>query len=308
VVTEYLVGVDFGATNLKAVVATPDGAVVDRHVEPSFVHEGPKSTLRRIGAVVTRFQRRWRVARVGIAVCGPVDRASGALVESPVLPGWRDVPVVAALRESLGPDVVMDNDGNLAILGEWWLGAGERSGIVAGLTLGTGIGGGLIVGGRVFRGATGWAGEFGHIAVADGPRCPCGGQGCLGVLASATATLLRYRSRTGREVAGTAELVRIADGGDADAVAALSETVGHLAHGVRVLVNTLNPHVVVLAGGMAGWGVRLADAVGDGLRATTFAGVDTTPVRTARLGMFSGALGAVRLALDEATSKADGQP
>jgi glucokinase len=298
VVVTFILGVDFGATNLKAIVATTDGVVAGRAIEPSLVSEGPTDTLDRIASVVLRAAQQWPITAIGVGACGLVDHGRGTLTESPVLPGWHHVPIAEALRDATSLPVVIDNDANCAVLGEWWLGAGERRDVVAGLTLGTGIGGGLIVRGEVFRGAGGWAGEFGHIALADGPACLCGGRGCLGQLASASATVARYREISGDTVSGTEELARRAAAGDESAIAALVASAEYLARGVRILVNVLNPHVFVLTGGMAGWGAELAHAVRDALQGTTFGGLDTTPVRLATLGMFSGAFGAVRLAAD----------
>ena len=292
-----VLGIDLGATNIKAVVASPAGNVCHREVRPSDVAEGPEATLRRVVELAREMRAAQPFGAMGIGVCGPVDAEAGLLHESPVLPGWSNVPVVDVIAEQIDLPVYLENDASCAILGEWWLGAGGRERVVAGVTLGTGIGGGLVLDGAVYRGGTGWGGEFGHVSVASEPLCPCGGRGCLGRLASATATVARYRELGGGDVDGTHELVLRAERGDAHAAAALTETVDHLTRAVRILVNVLNPDVFVLAGGMALWGDPLVHAVQRGLDGTTFSGLDRTPVRAAQLGHYSGALGAARISL-----------
>lgn len=295
-VVTALLGVDLGGTLIKAVVASPTGQVHHRLMERSDVESGPEATLARVIDLARRMGAQYPFEAVGLGICGPVDHAAGLLVESPILPGWSDVPVAAAIKDQLHTPVCLENDAACAMLGEWWLGAGERKDVVAGLTLGTGIGGGLVLNGRIFRGATGLAAEFGHISLAADPPCPCGGNGCLNVLASVTATIARYKELGGAEIGGFEELLRRSLSDDALAVEALMASVAYITRAVRSLVNVLDPDVFVMAGGMAQWGDTLATLVQQGLLASTFSGLDRTPVRVARLGMFSGALGAVHLA------------
>ena len=293
-----VIGVDLGGTNVKAVVASREGEIQLRTTQPSCVSEGPKTTIERVLSLVTRIRETHPVLAIGLGICGPVNSA-GELVESPILPGWPSVPVAAELAARIDIPVVVDNDANCAMLGEWWLGAGERRDTVAGLTLGTGIGGGLILGGAVFRGSGRWAGEFGHIALERDPACPCGGRGCLNVLGSVTATIARYRAAGGGAVDGTEELVARGLRGDALANEALKVSVDYIGRGIRVLLNALNPDVIVLAGGMAAWGAPLVDRIAEGLRGTTFEGLDRTPIHTGHLGIYSGAVGAALLAHEE---------
>ena len=246
--------------------------------------------------IVRRARAAHTFGAIGLGICGPVDHDAGMLVESPILPGWSNVPVVATILDQVDLPVVLENDASCAMLGEWWLGAGERKRVVAGLTLGTGIGGGLVLDGEIFRGATGWGAELGHVALADEPVCPCGGRGCLNALASVTATLDRYRELAGQDAKDFEDLLRRSETGDAHATEALSASVDYLVMAVRSLINVLNPAVFVLAGGMAQWGDPLASAIQRRLSGTTFPGLDDTPVRVARLGLHAGAIGAARLA------------
>lgn len=289
-------GIDLGGSFIKAVVVADDGSIREQAMEPSLVTQGPEPTLERIVALVRRMREEHSFHSIGIGICGPVNHAEGMVVTSPILPGWDDVPVVEPLADELSAPVRLENDAACAMLGEWWQGAGERMPVVAGLTLGTGIGGGLVVDGNVFHGDGSWGAEFGHVAVADDPPCPCGGRGCVNCLASVTATLDRYREASGEEIGGFEELLNRLAAGDGRAREALDASVGYLSRAVRALLNALNPSVFVLAGGMAQWGEPLAEAVRDEIAHTTFAGLDRTPIRVARLGLFSGAVGAARLA------------
>ena len=301
-----VLGVDFGASNLKALLVDSDARVYERFIEPSEPELGPEHVLKRIVALVNRARRIASTAGlpltdVGIGVCAPVNHSKGELVESALLPGWRDVPVKAAVERETGLRVCLDNDANAAILGEWWQGAGERCAIVAGLTLGTGIGGGLIINGRVYRGGWGFGGEFGHISVASEPDCRCGGKGCLGRLASATDTLRRYYKLAGEDavqVEGMRGLARIAGMGDKAAQQSIAVSADYLAKGILILVNVLNPDVFVLAGGMSLAGDMLLNPISDYIRSSTFKTLgENTRICAARLDLYSGCYGSAWLAL-----------
>lgn len=294
-----VLGVDLGGTNLKAAVVESDGRIVATASEPSFVTEGPEAAVSRMAALVEKLSREHDFDSVGAAVCAPIEKKSGRIAKSASLPGWIDVPLRDLLEARMSMPVVLENDAASAILAEWWLGAGDGKPVVAGLTLGTGVGGGLIIDGRIFSGSDGLAGEFGHISLDDAPECPCGSAGCLGRLAGGTATGARYERLSGEQPVRTDEIIRRAANGDTGAQEALDATVGYLVRGVRTLVNLLNPDVFVLCGGLAcGWGDPLAEAIQAGLRGSTFPGLDETPIRISKLGTFAGAIGAARLALE----------
>ncbi|MBK5232281.1 MAG: ROK family protein [Thermoleophilia bacterium] len=295
-----VLGVDLGGTNLKAAVVEPDGRIVATSSEPSLVAEGPEAAVARMAALVEKMRQEHDFGAVGAAICAPIEKETGRIAKSASLPGWIDVPVRDLLEQHLAMPVTLENDAASAILAEWWLGAGESKPVVAGLTLGTGVGGGLVIDGRIYSGSDGLAGEFGHISLADGPECPCGSSGCLGRLAGGTATGARYQLLSGEEPVRTDEIIRRAANGDTAAQEALETTVGYLVRGVRTLVNLLNPDVFVLCGGLScGWGDPLAEAIQAGLKGSTFPGLDETPIRISELGAFAGAIGAARLALDD---------
>ena len=300
-----VLGLDFGATNLKALLVDKNGQSHHRFIEPSSIEEGHQATLQRIVRLVKLAlqkaqSKNLQMKGIGVGVCGPVNYHKGEIVESPVLPGWKNTPVIRAIQEATNLRVMLDNDANLAVLGEWWRGAGKGHGVIAGLTIGTGIGGGLVIDGRVYRGGSGFGAEFGHIQVAEEPSCLCGGKGCLGQVASVSATILRYRrlaSRDSPPVDGLMNLAEEASQGNPTAAKAIEASAGYLAKGVLILVNCLNPDVFVICGGMSLLGDSLLKPVRKAVRRSTF---ETTgkniQIVTGSLGLYSGCMGAARLA------------
>jgi len=304
-----VLGLDFGATNLKALMVDKNGKKIEEFLEPSKPELGPENTMGRIVDLIKRARNRalsvnYQIISVGMGVCGLVNHSNGELIESPVLPGWEHVPVARIVEEAIGIPLYLDNDANVAILGEWWQGCGERKAVVAGLTLGTGVGGGLVINGRIYRGAMGFGGEFGHIQVAEDPPCPCGGHGCLGRVASATATIARYLQISGAEASqinGMQEVGELAKKGDGPATEAIAVSANYLAKAVLTLVNFLNPNVLILTGGMALLGKTLLDPIRETIRTSTFRMVGkNTQIVCGSLDMYSGCFGAAWLALSGA--------
>ena len=309
-----VIGVDFGATNLKALVIDEQGKVHARFVVPSQVDQGPRRTVKRIADLIKTAETKAKsaglsITDVGIGVCAPVDQRRGTIPESPVLPGWRNVPMKKTLQTVTDLPIHLDNDANLAILGEWWQGVAKNGRVVAGLTLGTGIGGGLMIDGRVYRGAFGFGAEFGHISLAASPPCPCGGHGCLGRLASITDTLECYRVLAGRKAAVVSnidELGRLAKHGDIFAKEAIRISSEYLAKAILILINCFNPDTFVLAGGMASLGATLFRPIQKFIKASTFPFVAaSTRIEMAKLGIYSGCFGAAKLALSEAADRSE---
>jgi glucokinase len=208
---------------------------------------------------------------VGIGAPGPLNRKSGILLEAPNL-GWKDFPLRALVSEALDLPAGVDNDANCATFGEWWMGAGKDSRTLVGLTLGTGIGGGLIVNGELHHGASDSASEFGHMTIAStGRKCKCGNYGCLEAYASGPN--IAARAVEGIERGAESILTDLA-GGDLQAITAatvydgvvrgdpyahevMKETAKFLGVGVANLINGLNPDAVVIAGGVTRAGEHL---------------------------------------------------
>jgi glucokinase len=209
---------------------------------------------------------------VGVGAPGPLDRERGIVVVAPNL-GWNNFPLRDRVMQRIGLPVTLDNDANCATVGEWWLGAARGGRNVVGMTIGTGIGGGLIINGELYHGSSDVAGEIGHTTLdVNGRHCKCGNYGCLEAYASGPAIATRAREALVREdtasllpsmVDGvldriTAELVYdAAKKGDGLANEIVRDTARYLGAGIATLLNVINPDVVVIAGGVTRAGEAL---------------------------------------------------
>jgi glucokinase len=254
------------------------------------------------------------IAAIGAGVAGLVDR-TGTIRFAPNLPGVIDLDVRGALAEATGLAVVVDNDANTAAVAEHRVGAGQGADDLVLVTLGTGIGGGIIVGGELRRGAAGFAGEPGHMVVdPNGPPCPCGRRGCWERFASGSGLgrIARDAANAGRadgivtlaggdpdDVRGE-HVTRAAADGDGDALALVAEFAWWVALGVSNLENLLDPEVVVIGGGLAEAGELLLAPTREAYATLVLAYEHRPPVRIvgAELGADAGAIGAGLLALD----------
>ena len=286
--TGWIAGVDIGGTNLRVGMVPLEGAPPAAVVSgPTRPHRDPAHVVARIVAMIRESMVEvgpGRVVGVGIGAPGPLDRHTGVVLETPNL-GWRDVPLRDMVARETGLPVVLDNDANCAAFGEWWLGAGRSSERLIGLTLGTGIGGGIVLGGEVYRGASDSAGEVGHMSVDfDGRPCACGSRGCVEAYASGPAIAARalediargarstLAARVERDPDGlTAEAVCIAaEAGDDCAIRVLDETARFLAVAVANLINLFNPDAIVIGGGVAAAGDLLFHPLRDEVDRRTF--------------------------------------
>lgn len=306
------VGLDLGGTKLAAGVIAPDGEVLASSVRPTPVAGGVTAVIDALveaaGEIVAQSGvDPGQVGVVGLACPGPVDPVSGTVTRAPNL-GWEQVPVGRLVSDRLAWPCVVVNDANAAGLGEARYGAGQGAGLVLYLTVSTGIGGGIVLDGRIVSGAHGAAAEFGHQVIDPaGPLCGCGRRGCLEALASGTATARRAAERVIRgepsvlaEMSGgdptrlTAAMVgAAAETGDALAVEVIAETAGYLGIGVANLLAAFDPDRVVIGGGLSNLGDRLLEPVRRIVREQVLppAGERSVIVR-ASLGGFSGIVGA----------------
>jgi glucokinase len=286
----YIIGVDLGGTKIMAGALSEDGL---RHYGmraiPTNAELGSQGVIDRIVSVIEGVildtiaetgASRSDFIGIGIGAPGPLDRAKGIVVVAPNL-GWRDIPLRDLVSERLGIPATLDNDANCATYGEWWQGAARGGQIVVGLTIGTGIGGGIVLGGQLFHGASDVAGEIGHATIElNGRYCKCGNYGCLEAYASGPAIATRAREVLTREesasllpsmVSGrlediTAQTVyEAARKGDAVANELVRDTARYLGAGVANILNILNADTVVIAGGVT----EAGDALFVPLRAET---------------------------------------
>jgi glucokinase len=283
----WIVGVDLGGTNIAVGVVPMEGGevrafrsqptesqrgakfVVDRMVE--LVEASIEQVLREEGG--TRDQ----IAGVGIGSPGPLDRRTGVVINTPNL-GWRNFPLRDLIANAVGLPATLDNDANCATYGEWWLGAGRDADTLVGFTLGTGIGGGIVLHGQIYHGVSDVAGEIGHMTIdSTGRKCKCGNYGCLEAYASGPA--IAARAVEGIEAGAETILTELVNGrldlitaatvyegvvrGDAYATEVMKDTAKFLGAGIANIINVLNPEMVVISGGVT----RAGDHLFEPLRA-----------------------------------------
>ena len=275
----YIVGIDLGGTNIAVGCVSEDGTKVRGLLsEPTRADLGPDAvvsrmieTAERSIAVLEREEPGAKVTGVGIGAPGPLDFHRGVVLLAPNL-GWKEMPLRARISEGLHRPAALDNDANCAALGEWWQGAAKGSEHALAVTIGTGIGGGVILNGKIYHGASDCAGELGHTTIdMDGRRCACGNYGCLEAYASGPAIALRaaealqsgyessLRARVGGELSKlTAQTVYDAAAeGDELALEVVRDTASYLGAGIANFLNIFNPQVVVVCGGVTAAGERL---------------------------------------------------
>jgi len=271
----YIVGVDVGGTNIVVGTVPQDGSeLVGVVSEPTRPEEGPDAVVERIitltRASMAQAQGK-EIVGVGIGSPGPLDTKTGVVLLTPNL-GWINMPLRDRVAAGLGLPATLDNDANCAIFGEWWRGAARGVEHVVGLTVGTGIGGGIVLHGDVYHGASDIAGEIGHMTIdSTGRRCKCGNYGCLEAYASGPAIAARAVEgvEAGAETALptyvggdlkliTAQVVyEAAHDGDDYALEVVRDTAKFLGAGVASIINIFNPQVVVICGGVTLAGDKL---------------------------------------------------
>lgn len=304
----WIVGVDLGGTNIVVgLVPIEGGEVLGLRVLPTDSHRGAKYVVDRIIemvetsiAEVLQEQKsdRSEIAGVGIGSPGPLDRKAGMVINTPNL-GWRNFPLRDLIANAVNLPATLDNDANCATYGEWWLGAGRDVDTLVGLTIGTGIGGGIVLDGEIYHGVSDVAGEIGHMTIDSmGRRCNCGNYGCLEAYASGPAIALRAVEgiQAGVDtilttmVAGQLDAITAATvyegvvAGDEYATEIMRETARFLGAGIGTVINVLNPEMVVIAGGVTRAGEHLFGPLRSEVRRRAFRSAEE------RCSIVSGAL------------------
>jgi len=287
-----VIGVDVGGTKILAAVVSRDGSVGARVERPSE-HSSQDALLGELDSMVEELQRGDAGVRaLGFGVPSRIDQRAGRAIKSVNIP-LEGVDLRDRMRERHGLPVAIDNDANAAAIGEWQAGAARGARYVVMLTLGTGVGGGLILDGKPYRGATGSGAELGHIVIdPDGPPCGCGGHGHLESLAAGPAADRVARSLYGAE-SNAHELVRRGQAGDGEAVEALAGIGRYLGAGIASLVNIFEPELVVVGGGFGAAGELLLGPAREVLAVEGLEPArDTVRIVQAELGAEAGVIGA----------------
>ncbi len=271
----FAIGADLGGTNLRIAAVDEQGTLLEKVTTGTQVARGRDFVIGEmcdaVRALSVQFSHKGNLVGVGIGVPGIIDKRTGMLRESPNLPGWDDYPVRDEIERRLESPVVLENDANAAALGEAWLGAARGMSSMCMITLGTGVGGGIVLDGKIWHGMTGMAGEVGHMTLdPSGPPCKCGNRGCVEQFASASAVMRMAREAIA--AGGASEMARAAESKDvifsAEVVYNLAvqgdQAAGDIyrrvgwALGILLagLINMLNLNMYVIGGGVsAAWSV-----------------------------------------------------
>jgi glucokinase len=309
-----VIGVDLGGTNLRTAILSAEGAVLDRCKTSTQASEGWRKVVDRLVRAIEReranaLKRGLTVSAVGVGAPGVIDAETGVVVKSPNFPDWNKLPLRKLLEEALSLPVVIENDANAAALGEQWRGAGTNIKSMILLTLGTGVGGGIVLDNRIWHGADGMAGEIGHMTlIPEGRHCSCGNQGCLEMYASARGIVLSYQealqaagaSSTGSFTA--AEVYDAARAGNRSAIAVMRDMGTMLGIGLANLINIFNPERIVIGGGvMDGWPLFIEATREEVVRRAFEVPARRTEIVQSVLGDDAGIVGAAAVALQLTT-------
>ncbi len=321
----FAIGVDLGGTNLRVAVVDDAGKLLEKLTTGTQVTRGRDRVITELCADILQLAGKFKSAGtlvgIGIGVPGIIDMHTGMVHESPNLPGWHNYPVRDDIERRLGTRVILENDANAAAMGEFWLGAGRDYDSMCMFTLGTGVGGGIILDGKIWHGMTGMAGELGHLTIEpEGAPCGCGNNGCLEQYASATAIVRMAKEAIAggqapelqRALGDNAEfsakiVYQMAIQGDEPARVIFRRVGRALGIGVADMINALNLPIFVLGGGVASAWEAFSPYIFEEVKRRSFVYRATAPQDTGRvqrdatqitralLGSDAGLFGAARL-------------
>ena len=311
--SRYSVGVDLGGTNITIALVDMKGKIKNKVKISTQIDKNPnfvmKTIIENIKLIIKDIPLK-QIIGIGVGAAGQIDHARGIIQFSPNL-HWRNVPIVREIKKKINLPVSLDNDANVACFGEFLFGAGRGAKHIICVTLGTGVGGGIIIDGKIYRGANGSAGEIGHITVhANGRKCNCGNHGCMEAYVGAPHIKERAieKIKSGRH----SIVVKLVNGSlakitpkileeaalykDRLALEIWEETGRYLGIGIASLINIFNPEKIVIGGGVANAGKFIFDPLCRTIqeRALPIASQDTKVVR-AKLGEEAGVIGAAML-------------
>ena len=315
-----VVGIDIGGTNLRAALINKDGDIIKRLSIPSGADKGIGLVIENLGNLIEEIRKGESVDGVGIGIPGIINSAKGIITQAPNILHVHNYPFRDVLMEKIGKNILVfiENDANCAALGELWKGTGENVNSLVLLAIGTGLGGGIILDGKLWRGADGMAGEVGHITISpDGAKCNCGNTGCLETFASAVGirrmikeglnaedknvkTTLREKVRNAPKER-LPEIVReAAIEGDKFALWIWEEFGKALGIAVASLVNLLNVEMIVISGGLSdAWELFIDKVVDEAKKRGLRAPMERVQIKKSTLGGDAGLLGAAYLVIRE---------
>ncbi len=305
------IGVDIGGTYIKIAAVRPDGRLLRMISVPTEPQKGPVAFADKIAAVLNTWKTDLgkNIRSVGLGVAGDIDSSRGIMRFSPNLERWRNIPIVKMLKDKTGISCLLDNDANMAAWGAYAVELKKKYGNVITITLGTGVGCGIILGGEIFRGSTGSAGEIGHTKIfINGEPCHCGGRGCLEAYIGSYAISRRTKKALARAPKNsilkkicaenghisTLLLTQAADKNDPAAKKIWADTGRYLGYGIASLALLFNPERIVLTGGvsraMRHFAGTMKEVLSEQHITTPFEFMKIIMAKTADLGSFGAAL------------------
>ncbi|MBI5216566.1 MAG: ROK family transcriptional regulator [Ignavibacteriae bacterium] len=314
----YIIGVDIGATHVSVVITNMRGKVLVWKEKNHPVRTDPEGTRELVfelcdKCIATQDKGVKRLFRIGVALPSPIDPIRPNWLSEVVIPAWQGRTGLERLQQKYNVPAHVDNDANLAALAEYWWGAGRGVDDRIFIKMGYGIGAGYIFGGNIYRGSSGLAGEIGHIPIdINGKQCVCGLKGCLTTFVGAEALVARARELRNKYpkslLAGNSltmtDIENAALSNDPLALQVVSELSTYMGIAIASLVNTMNPAMVILGGGMARLGTLLTEQIRDKVKRSTLLNPGSNvEIGTSKIGPQAVAIGAATLALDEALSE-----
>ncbi|HEX73693.1 MAG TPA: ROK family protein [Dehalococcoidia bacterium] len=315
-----VLAIDLGGTKIITAIISNSGQVIAKDYQLTLADESSQSVIERISSAIDHLLSLRNIdssqlASISIAAAGAIDFNKGLVTSSPNLPGWNDVPLRDIVKEKYRVNTFLLNDASAAALGEHRLGAGSGVSNLIYLTVSTGIGGGIIINGKLYSGQCGGAGEIGHMTIdVNGPRCNCGNIGCLEVLASGTAVAKEAirrirqgeRSSINEMVGGKIEDITAdkvgaaAQEGDSLALEIVSQAATYLGVGMVNLVNIFNPEMIIVGGGVSKMGDLLLNPARQVVKERAFQlSAQVVRIVLAHLGEDAGVLGAAIFAFEQ---------
>ena len=310
-VGRMVIGVDLGGTNLRVALLGQDGTILDKQKEATHSAEGwAKVVARLVGNIRRQREVALRnghdVAAVGVGAPGVIHADTGVVVKSPNFPDWNNLPLKAELEKALNIPVFIENDANAAALGEQWRGAGQGIPSMIFITLGTGVGGGIVLNNKIWHGADGMAGELGHMTlVPDGRKCGCGNTGCLEMYASSRGIVQSYRDAlaSAQKELTSEQVFQAARQGDGPAIQVMNGMGRYLGIGIANLINIVNPEMVVIGGGVRDAWPLFIDATREEIKKRAFEyPAERTRIVPSMLGDDAGMVGAAAVAIQKIQS------
>ncbi|MGB2691560.1 MAG: ROK family protein [Thermodesulfobacteriota bacterium] len=314
--SDKVIGIDIGGTNLRGALVDSKGNIHKRMEVLSEADQGINKLIENLANFIADISKGEKVANIGVGIPGIIDSKDGIITEAPNISNVDNYPLRSVLKEKLGPNLnlVIENDANCAAVGEWWMGAAKEVSSMIMITMGTGVGGGIVLDGELWTGADGMAGEIGHITIyPDGALCNCRNYGCLESYASATAirrmvkeglqdrnlnTVLREATENVQIEDIPKIVMEAASSGDEFSLSIWKEVGVALGIGIASLVNLLNVEIVVIGGGVSNaWDLFMDAAYKEAHKRAFRAPIERAKIKRGSLRDDAGILGSVYLAI-----------